>query len=110
MNSSPCKTCEHLLENKKTFEGCVNCEKRFGKYFAKFNIAKGYKSTGICQWPHGCNNKIVRATYCTSHSKLYSGRYAYWKSKGLTKEQMIEKLLAPRRKVGNPSFKKTYQK
>lgn len=97
--TSPCKGCEHVKENKKTFPECVNCTKRFGKRKTLI-VPKGYQPKGICKWPHGCDKTIVRSEYCSDHCSLKGARYAYWKDKGLTPEQMDAKLFAPRGKVG----------
>lgn len=103
--SSPCKGCEHINKSKLTFPACINCEKRFGSNSAKFLVSKGYKHQNLCKWPHGCNNTTVRAEYCSDHSSLKGARYAYWKDKGLTPEQLDAKIFAPRGKVGGQKKK-----
>ena len=103
MDSSPCKNCEHILENKKTFPECVNCVKRFGgqTHFLPHKKLK-YKP---CKWPHGCTNKVVTAEYCTRHKMIISGRLQYWKGK-LFGDELQAKLFAPvNERRGNPNSK-----
>jgi len=103
--SSPCKNCEHIYENKKTFLECVNCERRFGVK-TNFIVHKDSTPTGICAWPHGCEFSVVSAKYCRKHKMVITSRSNYWKDKGLTEEEFNAKIFAPvNKRRGNPHAK-----
>lgn len=103
---SPCRDCEHQFEDKKKFEECINCEKRWGaktrfrperSRFAKVSPTP----TKPCKWPWGCTEKTIKAKYCTEHERLRQDRMRRYKKKGLTREEMEPLLNEPIRKGPN---------
>ena len=85
-DKSPCRGCKHEKRDKNQFCECINCEKRFGqptKFLPQKRESKRYKKNcspkkklaeNPCQWPHGCDEKTVKADFCLYHKNIICGR------------------------------------
>jgi len=105
MNESPCRGCEWINKDKKTFDECVNCEKRWGKkmHFQPHKVDYQDLRQHQCEWPDGCGNMTVTARYCTIHASLLSGRATIInrnikKGRTYTQQQIFEYMYQPRRR------------
>lgn len=79
-DSSPCKSCPYMEEDKRKFPECINCNRRLGGQTrflpegAESKEPKKEKAEKPCSWPWGCTEKTVRAEYCFDHRNILEGR------------------------------------